>query len=517
MARRLEIELTSNRADGKWTWRAAGARQPKGILDGGLIPEGVGVGDVLRVEADATLDGLEITTVLPTRAPRNEVETLPLLGSGREQPLVTSQLAPKGRSRARGASGGRRGSDSAPRGKKRAERRDERRGAAQRPDRAGEDRRRGGRDAQSDDGQRSDSRPGDRRGRERDGRRDGAADAGSSREQRGRRRSARTRQDRPTAPSSPKAPRLRPGNKNRRAALADMPEIQHGLAEELLKGGVPGVRKAIERMNKMAEADGIPKVKSEPLIALAEKMTPVLKAAEWRDRAEAAISGIETVDLRDIRSVVVAADSGARDEQSRELAEKLREGLSTRVESEHRSWLNEIAQHLADGRIVRALRLSSRPPKAGAPLPIDMAERLTGAASESLGSDVAQQRWATVLEAVAFSPVRSQVKPRGLPENPNDLLLAAVRKLAPKVPEIASLFGVTTSAPKKRGANRRFAPPPPPETTAAKPAAEEPPAEPAASSEEQPVAEPAADGVGEESPPTPLSASTPRPGAGGND
>ena len=103
VARRLEIELTSNRADGKWTWRAAGAKQPKGILDGALLPEGVGVGDVLRVEADATLDGLEITAILPTRAPRSRVETLPLLGSGREQPLVTSQLAPKGRSRARGS------------------------------------------------------------------------------------------------------------------------------------------------------------------------------------------------------------------------------------------------------------------------------------------------------------------------------------------------------------------------------------------------------------------------------
>ena len=138
--------------------------------------------------------------------------------------------------------------------------------------------------------------------------------------------------------SPPKQRGCAPGNKNRRAALAEMPEVQHGLAEEVLKGGVPGVRKAIARMNKMAEADGIPKVKSEPLVALAEKMTPVLKSAEWRDRAEAAISGIETVDLRDIRSVVVAADSGARDEQSRELAEKLREGLTARVESEHRLW-----------------------------------------------------------------------------------------------------------------------------------------------------------------------------------
>ncbi len=277
------------------------------------------------------------------------------------------------------------------------------------------------------------------------------------------------------------------------------------------------MRKAIERMNKMAEADGIPKVKSEPLVALAEKMTPVLKAAEWRDRAEAAISGIETVDLRDIRSVVVAADSGARDEQSRELAEKLREGLSARVESEHRLWLNEIAQHLADGRIVRALRLSSRPPKAGSPLPFDMAERLTKAASESLSSDVAQQRWATVLDAVAFSPVRSQVTPQGCPENPNDQLLATVRKLAPKVPEIAALFGVASSTPasstskRRGGAKRRLTPPPPPPVPPAKPVVEESPVEPVAK-------EPAADAVVEEDPsPPPIPASTTQSGGVSND
>ena len=463
VARRLEIELTSNRADGKWTWRAAGAKQPKGILDGELLPEGVAVGDVLRVEADATLDGLEITTILPTRSPRSRVETLPLLGSGREQPLVTSELAPKGRSRARGAAGGRRDADSAPPRRKRADRKDKRRSDTQRSDRSGatQQHRRGDRDGESRDQQRADSRRGDRRSKDRDSRRDGASDTGSPRDQRSKKRNVRARQERPKPPSTPRAPRLRPGNKNRRAALADMPEIQHGLAEEVLKGGVPGVRKAIARMNKMAEADGIPKVKSEPLVALVEKMTPVLKAAEWRDRAEAAISGIETVDLRDIRSVVVAADSGARDEQSRELAEKLREGLSARVESEHRLWLNEIAQHLADGRIVRALRLSSRPPKAGSPLPFDMAERLTQAASESLSSDVAQQRWATVLDAVAFSPVRSQVTPQGCPENPNDQLLASVRKLAPKVPEIAALFGVASSTKKRGGFNRRLTPPPP--------------------------------------------------------
>ena len=497
MARRLEIELTSNRPDGKWTWRAAGARQPKGTLDGALLPEGAVVGDVVKVEADATLDGLEIRSVLPTRAPKTPVETLLLLGSGREQPLVTSQLAPKRRSRARGANRDRHDADSAPNRRKRTDRKERRRsdGKSSEGSTGKRDRRRPDRDAQSRDQQRDDR--GERRGKTRGAQRHGA-EIGTSRDQRGKQRNTRTRQERPKPQSTPRAPRLRPGNKNRRAALAELPEIHHRLAEEVLKGGVPGVRKTIERMNKMAEAEGIPKVKSEPLVALAEKLTPVLQPAVWRDRAEAAISGIGKVDLRDIRSVVVAADSGARNEESRELAEKLREGLSARVESEHRSWLNEIAQHLADGRIVRALRLSSRPPKAGAPLPFDMAERLTSAASASLSSDVAPQRWATVLDAVAFSPVRAHVTPQGCPAKPNEQLLATVRRLASKVPEIAALFEITSSgSPKRGGTDRRPTPPPPPppaklvaEESAVEPVAEESSVEPAA---EEPAVEPVAE------------------------
>ena len=57
MPRRIDIELTSALADSSWTWRAAGARVPKGVLDGGLLPDGAKVGDVLKVEVEQELDG----------------------------------------------------------------------------------------------------------------------------------------------------------------------------------------------------------------------------------------------------------------------------------------------------------------------------------------------------------------------------------------------------------------------------------------------------------------------------
>ena len=136
------------------------------------------------------------------------------------------------------------------------------------------------------------------------------------------------------------------------------------------------------------------------------------------------------LDLRDLRSVVVAADRGARTAQTRALAEKLKSSLTARTESDHRKWLAELAIAINDGRTVRALRLSSRPPKAGLPLPHDINEHLTSLASAALNPDVSQQRWSAVLNAVAFSPVRLHVAPEGLPEKPDELLLEKVRKLA---------------------------------------------------------------------------------------
>ena len=73
MSRRIEVELTSQRDDGTWTWRAAGAKQPKGSLDGTLLYDGASVGDVCRADADFEIDGIFVTSVLP---PRDEVVDL---------------------------------------------------------------------------------------------------------------------------------------------------------------------------------------------------------------------------------------------------------------------------------------------------------------------------------------------------------------------------------------------------------------------------------------------------------
>src|SRR5579872_6416534 len=96
MARRMDVELTSDRGDGTWTWRAAGARQPRGVIDASVIGAGAHVGDIIRVEAEVELDGITITAVLPQRASSPRKGVLEIAGSAPPEPGgVTTSLLPR--------------------------------------------------------------------------------------------------------------------------------------------------------------------------------------------------------------------------------------------------------------------------------------------------------------------------------------------------------------------------------------------------------------------------------------
>ena len=421
---RMKIQLTSARDDGDWTWRAHGARQPKGSIGRDLVPDGAAVGDVLRVEVDQFMDGIEVTSVLRGQAERTGAESLEIIGSGRNEPLVTTKLT--GRR-------GRRGDDDRRDGRREGGR-GQRRDGDRRPRRDGEgrgDRDRGPRSA-------ADRKDGDqRRGREGTGR-DG--------DRRGGRSSQRSRTA-ATADTKARARRLRPRRTHRKAAIAALPEDQRRLAQILVRDGVPGLRTAIEAQNKAAEADSQPGIPADLLLKLAERIHPALRSADWQDRAEAALAGVADVDLRDLRSVVVAAESAFRTDENRALADQLREALTARVEREQQTWQAEVASAIEEDRVVRALRLSSRPPKAGAPLPGPVLDRLAAMADASLTSETGQDRWATVLDAVALSPVHLRVVPAGLPTEPGDQLLDVVKRVSMSVPAIAAAFGIEPTAP----------------------------------------------------------------------
>jgi len=386
MSRRIEIELTSALADGSWTWRAAGARKPKGEMQGALLPEGSVVGDVIKVEVEQMLDGIEVQSVVKGRSRADVSDTLELLPSSEPFQEVIETRAKRDRGEGRGKRDGR--------------------------------------------GKRS----------SRDGKRD-------SRDGDSKRRDRPHFEAPPEIPQRPKPKRLRPGKAHRTAVLADLPEEQRPIAELALQG-MSAVRGRLKEDNAKLVADGKPEMPEAAVLKMAEDLLPKLRVAEWLDRADAALDQMETLDLRDIRSVVAASDDSivARDESTREVAAKLKEALVQKQADELKLWIGDVEASLEVGRVIRALRLSSQPPKAGVMFPPDLARRLGEAATQALQPDDSPDRWIAVLEAAAFSPIRTLLAPAAPPASINDDLKKTVVRLGPPLPQVAALLGIEVPA-----------------------------------------------------------------------
>lgn len=387
MSRRIEIELTSKRNEDEWTWRAAGAKLPKGSLDAKLLYKDAKVGDVTRAEADFGIDGITILEIFAPQGKRAETaKRIEVKGPEREFKGVTSQLAPK-----RGKNGPRR------------DRRDK-----------------------------GDRKNGPRPGQE-----------GRTKEKRAE-RSPRRERERPAAPTFK---RLNPNDEHRQAVLTDIAPEHRPIAEQVLRGGIPAVRQAIETENAKAKAEGRPEINATAFIAIAEELLPRLKAADWLDRAEAAKKQVDEISIRDLRSVVTGADAVARTDEARLLAAELREALDRRTKQERENWVNEMTKALDEGRVVRALRLSSRPPDAQSKFPPELLERLKEGAQEAMTPETQADRWITMIEAVSNSPVRRNVEPKGLPAEPSEALLNAARQASGRIPALAKMLGVSIPPP----------------------------------------------------------------------
>jgi hypothetical protein len=267
--------------------------------------------------------------------------------------------------------------------------------------------------------------------------------------------------------------------------LEGLPVEQRPIAQQLLRGGIPAVRTALHFEREKARDEGRPEPSTEGVLALAESLVSKVKAAEWRDRAEAAVKAGDDLVMRDLRSLVNGSDV-ARDEASRDLVIALREMLENRVEAHRVSWANEVAVNLDDGHIVRALRLSSHPPDPAARFSAELATRLRDAASTALASDTPPERWLAILQAVVESPVRRTVKPQGLPRDPAPELLETARQQCGRVPALAPLLGL--SVPPPPGPARPGLPikPPPRHTTRSMPRPPRPPAKPLAGTSRPP-------------------------------
>ena len=350
MPTRIEIELTSSSPDGSWTWRAAGAREPRGVLDGSILPGGAAVGDQLRVETEHDVDGIRVLSVVPPKEKAARTDLLELLPTEEPFEPVVQQRAPVAAAP----------TIAGPRPPRR-ERRDRDDDRSTRPaDRSARSRRSGRPRAQGPERPRP--WPPGRAGR--------TATVAPS----GRTASAtatdRTSLPRPRFPSGPSRSVCARASSTASDVLAALPEEQRPIAELALQG-IAAVRQRLREDNARLKAEGKPEMPEAGVMRMAEELIPRLRVADWLDRAEAAQRQLEHLDLRDLRSVVASADDPlvARDESTRTLAAELKAALVTKQEEELALWLTDVEAALDVGRVVRALRLSSVPPKAGVPFP----------------------------------------------------------------------------------------------------------------------------------------------------
>ena len=437
MAHRIEVELTSQSDETTWTWRAAGAKLPRGTVDAGLVPAGTTVGTVLRAEVETTLDGTTVTALLAPKgksAPK-PVDRIEVVGTPQKGPDVNVVLAGKGKRRrdddgdrdgSRRPSGrGPRGAGGAPRGEGRG--RDGGGSAAPRGEGRGRD------------GGGSGAPRGEGRGREGAGagaggpRRSGPARLGG-------REGGRDRSERGDR-------RPQTSTVFRNAALAELRPEQLPVAEQLLKGGVPSVRQAIQEQNARARAEGRPEVTEGPLMAMAEELRPIIGLATWKDRASVARNAGKDTPLRELRSIVASASTVTLDEEGTEMQKSLRTSLTERVTALRERWVERITTSLDEGRVVDAVRASIRAPEPSARLSAELAVRLADAAGQAMTKDTAPEDWKALLEVVVECPVRRTVKPAGLPEGADEALLSEARKAAGLVPELAKLLGIPIPPP----------------------------------------------------------------------
>lgn len=421
MAHRIDIELTSQSGEGIWTWRAAGAKQPRGTVGAELVPPGSAVGAIVRAEIESTLDGTAVLALLPPKTKtERSAERIEVIGTPRSGPDVNVVLASKPK--------GRRSND-------RADRSDRPRDGGRRPsDRrpGAEGGERGSRDGSSRRGEAGASSGPDRQ-RDRPSRPGQSGRAGATRDVSGRGEGHR---------------RLQQSTTFRNAALATLKPEQLAVAEQLLRGGIPAVRQALDEQNERARADGRPEVTPGPLLALAEQLLPVVTLAAWKDRASAvrAAAGNE-IPLRELRTVVAAASTVMLDEDGRELSAALRAALDQRVTALRERWVERITAALDAGRVVDALQTSIRPPEASTRLSAELAVRLSDAAGQAMSKETAPGEWMAILDVVVESPVRRTVKPAGIPGGADETLLAAARKASGYVPELARLLGIPIPPP----------------------------------------------------------------------
>lgn len=419
MSRRIDIEITSLNGE-LATWRAAGAKLPKGVLATSLIPGGPQVGQVYRADVEQYMEGIEVLSVAPPKTaspldPRHErLERRPAENPG---PDVIVTYAPKGRGPRRDGerarSGPNRSSDRptsrGPRAPREAERADS--PTPRGPRREGDRPVRASRDS---------DRPA-RAGRE--GQRAGRVDRGE-----------RVRTGQPPVLTI-----------HRNALLATLSPEQLPVAEQLLRGGMPAVREAVATQNKNASAQGRPTVDPATIDRIAEDLLSRTSLATWKDRAAGAVSAGRELRLRDLRAVVTSAKTVTLDDEGRTQLKELQAALTARLEHLRTQWAQRLEGAIAAGKVREALELVASPPDISTRVSADVATRVVSMVSEALSAEQEPATWNALVELAVDTSIRRNIKPLGIPADESCHALAVHN--AGAIPELAKLLGMKVPPP----------------------------------------------------------------------
>jgi hypothetical protein len=461
MSRRIEIEITSLNGDVA-TWRAAGAKLPKGVLNSSLVPGGPVVGNVYRADVEQYMEGIEILSVMAPKTaspvdPRNE--RLELIPNAKTGPDVVVTYAPKGRG---------------------APRRD-----------GGDSRREGGPSRREGGPGRRESGPGRREsgpGRRESGsvKPEGEERNSSPRPERSKRpprtpvdrtpsdattgerpvrgprpdRPARAaRSPRPERAAGPVQPPVTTTYRN--ALLATLSPEQLPVAEQLLRGGMPSVRAAVAEQNKNAAAQGRPTIDASTIDRIAEELLGRTNLALWKDRAAGAIGAGRELRLRDLRAVVTSAKTVSLDEEARTQLKELQVSLTARLDHLRTQWTAKLDAAVESKNVKEALALVARPPDMSTRVSAEMAAKVVAITSEALNADADPTQWKEIVELTVDTSIRRNVKPQGIPEDESCKSVAIHN--AGAIPEFAKLLGM------------KVPPPPPPTRIARRPTTRRPP------------------------------------------
>jgi hypothetical protein len=461
MSRRIEIEITSLNGDVA-TWRAAGAKLPKGVLSASLVPGGPVVGNVYRADVEQYMEGIEILSVMAPKTaspvdPRNE--RLELIPTAKTGPDVVVTYAPKGRGGSRRDGGDTRREGGPSRREGGPGRRES--GPGRRESGPG---RRESSSTKSEGAEERTSSPRPERTKRppRTPVDRATFDATAERPARGPRPDRPARAARPARPERPAGPVQPPmTTTHRNALLATLSPEQLPVAEQLLRGGMPSVRAAVAEQNKNAAAQGRPTIDPATIDRIAEELLGRTNLALWKDRAAGAIGAGRELRLRDLRAVVTSAKTVSLDEEARTQLKELQVSLSARLDHLRTQWTAKLETAVESKNVKEALALVARPPDMSTRVSAEMAAKVVAITSEALSADADPTQWKEIVALTVDTSIRRNVKPLGIPDD--ETCKAVAIHNAGAIPEFAKLLGM------------KVPPPPPPTRIARRPTTRRPP------------------------------------------